>query len=147
MIFLFACKLEETRFAHLIKRLRIIEFVIVCAISASVLHYIYAVALTTSQNLGGSKVEVVMTNRYRSKPPLTNGEKLEAIKIDTLTGQEREIIAMVGKGLKDKQIAEYLYIDEKAVRQNLKSIFDKLEVCNRLDLVIYAYLHGLAMLP
>jgi DNA-binding NarL/FixJ family response regulator len=84
---------------------------------------------------------------HRSKHGLTEGEKLEATKIDTLTGQEREIIAMVGKGLKDKQIAEHLFMDETAVYHYLKSIFDKLEVSDRLDLVIYAYLHGLAKLP
>lgn len=92
-------------------------------------------------------MKVIMTDIHRSEPSLTEREKREASKIETLTGLEREIIALVGTGLKDKQIAEQLLTEEIAVRRHLKSIFDKLEVNDRLDLVIYAYLHGLANLP
>ena len=92
-------------------------------------------------------MQVIMTDIHRSKLGLTESEKLEASKIETLTGLEREIIAMVGEGLKDKQIAERLLIDEIALRHHLKSVFDKLQVNDRLDLVIYAYLHGLSMVP
>jgi DNA-binding NarL/FixJ family response regulator len=102
--------------------------------------------LRTSQTRR-KKVEVIMTEIHRSGPTLTEREKLEAIKIDRLTGEEREIIAMVGKGLKDKQIAEILLTNEIAVCHSLKSIFEKLEVADRLDLVIYSYLNGLARLP
>ncbi|HXG64796.1 MAG TPA: response regulator transcription factor [Blastocatellia bacterium] len=67
----------------------------------------------------------------------------EAAKIATLTEREREIIALVGEGLPNKQIASRLFISEKTVRNHLVSIYSKLEVSDRLELAIYASRHGL----
>jgi two-component system nitrate/nitrite response regulator NarL len=71
----------------------------------------------------------------------------EMVKIKTLTEREREVIDLVGEGLKNKAIAARLFISETTVRHHLTSIFAKLEVSDRLELVIYAYKHGLATLP
>ena len=71
----------------------------------------------------------------------------ESAKIATLTEREREVIALIGEGLKNKQIASRLYISETTVRHHLTSIFDKLGTSDRLELVIYAYRHGLAASP
>ena len=53
---------------------------------------------------------------------------------------------LVGEGLKNKQIAERLVISEATVRHHLTSIFSKLGVTDRFELVIYAYRYGLAKL-
>ena len=71
----------------------------------------------------------------------------DAAKIATLTAREREIITFVGEGLKNKQIAERAFISETTVRHHLTSIFGKLEVTDRLELIIFAYRHGLAEPP
>jgi DNA-binding NarL/FixJ family response regulator len=71
----------------------------------------------------------------------------EAIKISKLTTREKEIIRLVGLGLKNKAIAEQLFISEITVAHHLSSIFSKLEVSNRLDLLIYALGHKLAKMP
>ena len=71
----------------------------------------------------------------------------EAVKISSLTEREHEVIELVGEGLKNKAIADRLYISETTVRHHLTSIFAKLEVSDRLELVIYAFKHGLAALP
>jgi len=71
----------------------------------------------------------------------------EAAKIATLTEREREVISLVGEGLKNKQIADRLYISETTVRHHLTSIFDKLGTSDRLELVLYAIRHGLATSP
>jgi DNA-binding NarL/FixJ family response regulator len=64
-----------------------------------------------------------------------------------LTGRERDIIALIGEGLKNKQIAERLYVSEPTVRHYLTSIFEKLGVKDRQGLIVYAYQHGLAKPP
>jgi two-component system, NarL family, nitrate/nitrite response regulator NarL len=71
----------------------------------------------------------------------------EESKIATLTAREREVICLVGEGLKNKQIGERLFISDVTVRHHLTSIFNKLDVADRLELVIYAYRHGLAPIP
>lgn len=78
----------------------------------------------------------------------TNHEiDFEASKIATLTRREREIITLIGEGLKNKQIAAKLFISEATVRHHFTSIFDKLGVSDRLELVIYGYRYGLIKLP
>lgn len=71
----------------------------------------------------------------------------EAVKIAKLTAREREVIALIGEGLYNKQIAVRLLISEATVSHHLTSIFAKLGLANRFDLVIYAYRHGLAEPP
>jgi len=71
----------------------------------------------------------------------------EVAKIEELTSREREVIELVGEGLKNKQIAERLFISETTVTHHLSSVFSKLEVSDRLELIIYAFRHGLAKMP
>src|ERR1043165_6113279 len=70
----------------------------------------------------------------------------EAEKISKLTQRELEIIALVGEGLENREIAERLrpVVAEATVRNNLSVIYDKLEIHGgRLGLLVYAYKHGL----
>jgi two-component system nitrate/nitrite response regulator NarL len=68
----------------------------------------------------------------------------ELAKIARLTAREREIITLIGTGLYNKQIAQRLSITETTVSHHLTSIFDKLGLTSRFDLVVYAYRHALA---
>ncbi len=77
----------------------------------------------------------------------TESLAIEAAKIATLTEREREIVVLIGEGLKNKQIADRLFISEVTVRHHLSSIFSKLEVADRFELAIYAFRHRLAKLP
>ncbi len=87
----------------------------------------------------------VLTNLSRGRA--VKETEPEAAKIAALTEREREVIRLVGAGLKNKDIADRLYISETTVRHHLTSIFSKLGVADRLELVIYAYHHGLAKPP
>jgi len=80
----------------------------------------------------------------RNKPPKRNPEE---VKISSLSQREREVIRLVGKGYKNKQIAEALFISDITVHHHLTNIYSKLEVADRLELLIYSYRYGLAELP
>lgn len=71
----------------------------------------------------------------------------EKAKIATVTVREREVIALIAEGLRNKQIAERLFISETTVTHHLSKIFSKLDVSDRLELVIYAFAHRLAKMP
>jgi two-component system, NarL family, nitrate/nitrite response regulator NarL len=71
----------------------------------------------------------------------------DARRISSLTDREREITGLVCKGLKNKQIADQLFISEATVRNHLTSILSKLEVTDRFELALYAYRHHLAKPP
>ncbi len=71
----------------------------------------------------------------------------EAAKIASLTDREREVIALIAEGLKNKQIGQRLFITETTVTHHLSSIFSKLDLSDRLELVIYAFSRKLAKMP
>lgn len=66
---------------------------------------------------------------------------------EKLTPREVEVTAMIGKGLKSKLIAKELNISEATVRHHLSSIYGKLGVDDRLNLVIFAFQNGLVEVP
>ena len=61
-----------------------------------------------------------------------------------LTKREREVVAYIAEGLKNKEIAERLFISEATVRHHLTSVFGKLGVSDRLELLVFMYRSGLA---
>jgi DNA-binding NarL/FixJ family response regulator len=73
----------------------------------------------------------------------------EEKKISALTGREREIVAalVADAGATARVLAEKLLISEHTLRNHLTSIYDKLDVANRLELFAYAQKHGLDKVP
>jgi DNA-binding NarL/FixJ family response regulator len=55
-----------------------------------------------------------------------------------LSQREREIVALVAQGFKNKEMAEKMFISEQTVKNHLHNIFDKLGVSDRLELALYA---------
>jgi DNA-binding NarL/FixJ family response regulator len=74
-------------------------------------------------------------------------EDVTDAKIRTLTRREREILTCVCEGLRNKELGERLFISEATVRNHLTSILDKLQLCSRLDLVLFAFRYGLVDRP
>lgn len=59
-----------------------------------------------------------------------------------LTRRESQVVELIRLGLQNKKIAERLSITETTVRHHLTSIFEKLDVTNRLELMHYTYKTG-----
>ena len=76
-----------------------------------------------------------------------DGRDLDETRRESLTDRELQVIGLIAEGLKNKQIAQRLFISETTVTHHLSSIFSKLDVSDRLELVIYAFGHDLARLP
>jgi two-component system nitrate/nitrite response regulator NarL len=68
-------------------------------------------------------------------------------RISSLTDREREVIMLIAQGLKNKQIAARLFISQTTVTHHLSSIYSKLGVSDRLELVVYAFANKLAKVP
>ena len=82
-----------------------------------------------------------------SRSPTNHANQQRDARIANLTDRERGVVALIAEGLKNKQIAERLFISETTVTHHLSSIFSKLGVSDRLELVIYAFAHKLARMP
>ena len=83
------------------------------------------------------------------KEIMRNGDPPDAeqSKIKTLTERELQVVKLIAEGLKNKEISKRLFITETTVTHHLTSIFSKLDVSDRLELVIYSFTHGLARMP
>jgi DNA-binding NarL/FixJ family response regulator len=74
-----------------------------------------------------------------SRRPLTPHPQL-----DTLTAREREIVALVGEGLSNEEIAERLVISPATARTHVSHAMVKLNARDRAQLVVFAFQSGLA---
>ncbi len=79
-------------------------------------------------------------DRYReSAPAPTPG----GVTIDELTPREREVLALMGRGLTNAEISEELYISEVTVKSHVGHIFTKLDLRDRAAAIVFAFDHGL----
>ena len=60
-----------------------------------------------------------------------------------LTPREQEVLALIGAGLSNTEIAERLFLGEGTVKTHVGHIFTKLDVRDRAAAVVYAFDHGL----
>ena len=67
----------------------------------------------------------------------------EADFLDELSEREKQIIGLIGQGYKNKRISAQLCISETTVRHHLTSIYSKLGVSDRLELLVFAHRNGL----
>jgi DNA-binding NarL/FixJ family response regulator len=66
---------------------------------------------------------------------------------DTLTRREKSIISCLMQGWRNREIAQRLTITEQTVKNHLRTIYDKVGVSDRLELVLYAIHHRLELPP
>lgn len=66
------------------------------------------------------------------------GSRGPRVPVDNLTTREEEVLALVGEGLANKQIASRLNISEKTVKAHLSRIFERIGVQSRTEAALWA---------
>ena len=67
--------------------------------------------------------------------------------LSTLTERERQILALLGRGLTNAGIAEHLHVAEGTVRNHVSTILGKLDVTDRTQAALLAVRFGLVDSP
>jgi DNA-binding NarL/FixJ family response regulator len=98
---------------------------------------------------GGAWLDPAVTARvlaiYRSAPPPPSRAARDArdAGLDTLTGRERDVLALIGRGQTNGEIAAALFVSEGTVKTHINHMFTKLRLRDRAAAVVFAYDHGL----
>jgi DNA-binding NarL/FixJ family response regulator len=95
--------------------------------------------------LDRSMIAEVIIHNFRAPQNVELDPDLE--RYNQLSLREQQVVQLIGQGLKNKQISDRLCISETTVRHHLTSIFRKLEVKHRLELLIFAHRCGLYKQP
>ena len=92
---------------------------------------------------GGAWLDPAVTARvlaiYRSVAP----SGASAPGLDALTGREREVLALIGRGKTNGEIAAELFVSEGTVKTHINHVFTKLALRDRAAAVVFAFDHDL----
>jgi DNA-binding NarL/FixJ family response regulator len=93
---------------------------------------------------GGAWLDPAVTGRvlaiYRSAPPPRAGRDPA---FDALTSREREVLALIGQGKTNTEIAAGLFVSDGTVKTHINHLFAKLQLRDRAAAVVFAFDHDL----
>lgn len=64
-------------------------------------------------------------------------------RLDSLTPRERDTVEAIATGLSNSEIAEKFFVSETTVKTHVRSILSKLDVRDRVQVVVFAYESGM----
>jgi len=92
---------------------------------------------------GDALLSPSVTRRIMAQLALHSRAAAEPLALEQITGREREVLALVGEGLNNAEIAERLFITPLTAKTHVSRIMSKLMVRDRAQLVVLAYESGL----
>jgi DNA-binding NarL/FixJ family response regulator len=89
---------------------------------------------------GGSVLDPAVAGRVLAEVTTPAGHD---VGLDQLTAREREVLALLGEGLTNKELAARLYVAEKTVKTHVSAVLGKLHLADRTQAALVAVRHGL----
>jgi DNA-binding NarL/FixJ family response regulator len=89
---------------------------------------------------GGSVLDPAVATRVLAEVANPSGND---VGLDQLTAREREVLALLGRGLSNRDLAAELFVAEKTVKTHVSSILGKLHLTDRTQAALFAVHHGL----
>lgn len=86
--------------------------------------------------LAPTDLNTILDGQFRARKPLPPG-------FERLTDKEREVMQAVALGLSNAEIARTIHASESTVKTHLGSVLRKLELRDRVQVVVFVYDHGL----
>ncbi len=86
--------------------------------------------------LAPQDLAVLLEGEFRSRRALPDSYR-------SLTRKEQEILASVARGLSNSEIAQQLFLSESTVKTHVGSILRKLDLRDRVQVVVFAHQHEL----
>jgi DNA-binding NarL/FixJ family response regulator len=70
--------------------------------------------------------------------PGRSGGRLDAELRESLTEREQEVLSLLARGLRNREIADTLVVSEPTIKTHVRHIMEKLHVRNRAEAAVYA---------
>jgi len=93
---------------------------------------------------GGALLAPAVATRVLDQATSPRPSTVDDDRLAELTPREREVLALLARGLTNRQLAAELFVSEKTVKTHVSSILTKLRVADRTQAALYAVRHGLA---
>ncbi len=93
---------------------------------------------------GGSVLDPAVADRVLAEVSNPAGNDAG---LDQLTTREREVLALLGEGLSNRELAGRLFVAEKTVKTHVSAILGKLHLTDRTQAALFAVRHGLVQEP
>jgi len=84
-----------------------------------------------------------LISQYIGGPSGLSPPSGEDVIVDQLTERERQVLALIGQGRSNREIADLLVIAESTAKTHVKRIMAKIGVHDRAQAVVFAYRSGL----
>jgi DNA-binding NarL/FixJ family response regulator len=85
--------------------------------------------------LAPQDLAVLLEGEFRTRRPLPHSYR-------TLTEKEQQILAAVAHGLSNAEIARQQFLSESTIKTHVGSILRKLDLRDRVQIVVFAHQHG-----
>ncbi|MCR6487257.1 response regulator transcription factor [Amycolatopsis sp. OK19-0408] len=92
---------------------------------------------------GDSMVSPSVTRRLLDRYLADERDPVDVEKLGALTEREKDVLALIARGLSNSEIAAKLYIGETTVKTHVGRILGKLRLRDRVHAVVFAYESGL----
>jgi DNA-binding NarL/FixJ family response regulator len=92
---------------------------------------------------GDSWLDPAVTGRVLSAYRDGAAPALPGAAVEVLTPRERDVLALIGEGLSNTEIARTLTLGEGTIKTHVGHIFAKLQLRDRAAAVVFAFDHGL----
>ena len=92
---------------------------------------------------GGSWLDPAVTGRVLATYRESVRPRQQDPALALLTAREREVLALMGSGLSNSEIAERLVLGEGTIKTHIGHVFAKLQLRTRAAAVVFAFDHGL----
>jgi NarL family two-component system response regulator LiaR len=89
---------------------------------------------------GGSVLDPSVAGRVLAE---VTSPSRQADGLDQLTAREREVLALLGEGLSNRDLADRLFVSEKTVKSHVSAVLSKLHLSDRTQAALFAVRHGL----